>query len=194
MATAFGETERAQIRSSLQQAAWRHACAEGMKNTSVDQLSAEAGISKGAFYHFYRSKELLFLEVLSLWHQQVFEKVEAFITSHKDLPPDVLARESLKTALGLLLYRPIARFLLTERDVLLRRVSMEARKKLYRSDEEIVKRLIDICGVHLKLPMETAVGIVRVLLMSAIRVDEIGPAYDSVIHALIDSACTQFIG
>ncbi len=194
MATAFGETERAQIRSSLQQAAWRHACAEGMKNTSVDQLSAEAGISKGAFYHFYRSKELLFLEVLSLWHQQVFEKVEAFITSHKDLPPDVLARESLKTALGLLLYRPIARFFLTERDVLLRRVSMEARKKLYRSDEEIVKRLIDICGVHLKLPMETAVGIVRVLLMSAIHVDEIGPAYDSVIHALIDSACTQFIG
>ena len=194
MATAFGETERAQIRSSLQQAAWRHACAEGMKNTSVDQLSAEAGISKGAFYHFYRSKELLFLEVLSLWHQQVFEKVEAFITSHKDLPPDVLARESLKTALGLLLYRPIARFLLTDRDVLLRRVSMEACKKLYRSNEEIVKRLIDICGVHLKLPMETAVGIVRVLLMSAIHVDEICPAYDSVIYALIDSACTQFIG
>ena len=69
MATAFGETERAQIRTSLQRAAWRHACSEGMKNTSVDQLSAEAGISKGAFYHFYGSKELLFLEVLSNWHQ-----------------------------------------------------------------------------------------------------------------------------
>ncbi len=194
MATAFGETERAQIRSSLQLAAWRHACLEGMKKTSVDQLSAEAGISKGAFYHFYSSKELLFLEVLSNWHQQVFEKAGSFITSHGELPPDELAKESLKTALGMFLYRPVARFLLNERDELLRRVPPEARSDLYRSDEEIVKRLIDICGVPLKLPLETAVGIVRVLLMSAIHADEIGPAYDSAVHALIDSACAQFVG
>ena len=120
--------------------------------------------------------------------------MESFITSHVDLPPDELARESLKTALGLLLYRPVARFLLNERDVLLRRVPQEARNQLYRSDEEIVKRLIDVCSVPLKLPLETAVGIVRVLLMSAIHADEIGPAYDSVVHALIDSACAQFVG
>lgn len=194
MATAFGASEREEIRSTLRRAAWEHACAEGMKNTSVDQLSAEAGISKGAFYHFYRSKELLFLEVLSVWHQQIFERVESFMTSHADLPPEELARESLKTALELLLYRPAARFILTERDVLLRRVSPEARKKLYRSDDEIVKKLIDVCGVKLNIPMETAVGIVRVLLVSATHASEIGPAYDKVIQALIDSACTQFIG
>ena len=194
MATAFGSSEREEIRSSLRRAAWKHACDEGMKNTSVDQLSAEAGISKGAFYHFYRSKELLFLEVLSVWHQQIFEKVEAFMTSHADLPPETLARESLKTALELLLYRPAARFILTERDVLLRRVSPEARKALYRSDDEIVKKLIDVCGVKLNIPMETAVGIVRLLLVSATHANEIGPAYDSVIRALIESACAQFIG
>ena len=194
MATAFGASEREEIRSSLRRAAWAHACAEGMKNTSVDQLSAEAGISKGAFYHFYRSKELLFLEVLSAWHQQIFEQVEAFMGSHDQLPPDTLARESLKTALELLLYRPAARFILTERDVLLRRVSPEARKKLYRSDDEIVKKLIDVCGVKLNIPVETAVGIVRVLLVSATHASEIGPAYDSAIRALIESACAQFIG
>ncbi len=194
MATAFGASEREEIRSSLRRAAWQHACTEGMKNTSVDQLSAEAGISKGAFYHFYRSKELLFLEVLSVWHQQIFTRVEAFMSSHADLPADTLARESLKTALGLLLYPPAARFILTERDVLLRRVSPEAREQLYRSDGEIVKTLIDMCGVKLNIPMDTAVGIVMVLLLSALHAAEIGPAYDSVIHALIDSACTQFIG
>jgi AcrR family transcriptional regulator len=194
MATAFGASEREEIRSSLRRAAWQHACAEGMKNTSVDQLSAEAGISKGAFYHFYRSKELLFLEVLSAWHQQIFARVEAFMSSHADLPPDTLARESLKTALEQLLYPPAARFILTERDVLLRRVSPEAREQLYRSDGEIVKTLIDMCGVKLNIPMETAVGIVMVLLLSTLHAAEIGPAYDSVIHALIDSACAQFIG
>ena len=194
MATAFGVSEREEIRSSLRRAAWKHACTEGMKNTSVEQLSAEAGISKGAFYHFYRNKELLFLEVLSIWHQQIFERVEAFMTSHTELPPDTLARESLKTALERLLYLPAARFILTERDVLLRRVSPEAREQLYRSDDEIVKKLIDMCGVKLNIPMETAVGIVKLLLLSAVHAGEIGPAYASVIHAMIESACAQFIG
>ena len=194
MATAFGNAEREEIRASLRRSAWEHACAEGMKNTSVDMLSAEAGISKGAFYHFYRSKELLFLEVLSVWHQQIFEKVEKFMIANADMPKEQLARESLKTALELLLYRPAARFMLTERDVLLRRVSSEARKKLYRSDDEIIKTLIDMCGVRLNIPIETAVGIVRLLLTSALHAGEIGQAYDSVIHALIGSACDSFIG
>ena len=82
----------------------------------------------------------------------------------------------------------------TERDVLLRRVPAEARDQLYRSDEEIVKKLIDICGVRLRIPVETAVGMVRVLLLSATHADDIGPAYDDVVNALIDSACSQFIG
>ena len=194
MATAFGVAERTEIRSSLRRAAWQHACLEGMKYTSIDRLCAEAGISKGAFYHFYESKELLFLEVLSLWHRQIFAKVETFMTAHRSLPPEELARESLKTALELLLYRPAAHFLLTERDVLLRRVPAEARDELYRSDEEIVKKLIDICGVRLRIPVETAVGMVRVLLLSATHADDIGPAYDDVANALIDSACSQFIG
>ena len=194
MATAFGIAERVEIRASLQQAAWQHACREGMKNTSIDRLCEEVGISKGAFYHFYRSKELLFLEVLSLWHQHLFEKVQAFMAAHPELSPEELARESLKRALELLLYRPAARFLLTERDALLRRVSAEARAELYRSDEQIVRKLIDVCGVRLRIPVETAVGIVRVLLLSAMHADDVGPAYDDVVSALIDSACAQFIG
>ena len=194
MATAFRAPEREEIRARLRRAAWEHACAEGMKNTSVDRLSAEAGISKGAFYHFYRSKELLFLEVLADWHQQLFARVEAFMAAHADLPPDTLARESLKTALELLLYRPAARFILTERDALLRRIPREARETLCRSDDEIVRKLIELCGVELNIPVETAVGIVRVLLVSTAHAAEIGPAYDSAVRALIESACARFIG
>ena len=194
MATAFGKTEQDEIRSILRRSAWNHACSEGMKNTSVDQLSAEAGISKGAFYHFYRCKELLFLEVLSGWHQQLFENVEAFMKENSALAPEELAKVSLKKALHLLLYKPAAKFILTERDILLRRVSPEAREKLYRSDDVIVRKLIDICGVTLNIPIDTAVGMVRLLLVSVCHADEIGPAYDDVIEKLIDGAVTQFTG
>ena len=194
MATAFGKSEQDEIRSVLRRSAWSHACAEGMKNTSVDQLAAEAGISKGAFYHFYRCKELLFLEVLSRWHQQLFENVEAFMKENNSLAPDELAKVSLKRALRLLLYKPAAKFILTERDVLLRRVSPEAREKLYRSDEVIVRKLIDICGVTLNISIDTAVSMIRLLLISTCHADEIGPAYDDVIEKLIDGAVIQFTG
>ena len=194
MATAFGKSEQEEIRSVLRRSAWNHACSEGMKNTSVDQLSSEAGISKGAFYHFYRSKELLFLEVLSRWHQQIFENVEAFMKENSSLTPEELAKVSLKKALHLLLYKPAARFILTERDVLLRRVSPEAREKLYRNDEAIVRKLIDICGVTLNIPIDTAVSMVRLLLISTCHADEIGPGYDDVIEKLIDGAVKQFTG
>jgi hypothetical protein len=57
-----------------------------------------------------------------------------------------------------------------------------------------VKRLIDICGVTLNIPIETAVGMIRLLLVSVCHTDEIGPAYDDVIETLIDSAVTQLTG
>lgn len=37
----------------------------GYKKTSVDDLCAKAGISKGAFYLFYSSKEYLFFDVIT---------------------------------------------------------------------------------------------------------------------------------
>ncbi len=194
MAAAFGKSEKDEIRSVLRRSAWSHACAEGMKNTSVDQLSAEAGISKGAFYHFYCCKELLFLEVLSGWHQQLFENVEAFMKENSTLAPEELAKVSLKRALHFLLYKPAAKFILTERDILLRRVSPEARQKLYRSDEVIVRKLIDICGVTLNIPIDTAVSMIRLLLVSICHADEIGPGYDDVMEKLIDGVVTQFTG
>lgn len=64
MAVGFTTKERESITEALLRAAGRHAALSGMKKTSVDELCAEAGISKGAFYSFYPSKEHLFLTVM----------------------------------------------------------------------------------------------------------------------------------
>lgn len=42
----------------------------GYKKTSVDELCRQAGISKGAFYLFFESKEALFCEVLCSVQEQ----------------------------------------------------------------------------------------------------------------------------
>lgn len=43
----------------------------GYKKTGVDELCRQAGISKGAFYLFYASKEALFCEVLCSVQEQM---------------------------------------------------------------------------------------------------------------------------
>ena len=193
MATAFKQPEQEQIRTELRESAWRHACSDGMKNTTVDTLAAEAGISKGAFYHFYESKELLFLDVLSRWHERIFRSVEELLLRDQSLSPSQRARVAFREGLKQLLYRPAARFVLAERKALLRRVPPEAARQLYHSDDELLERMMDLCGVRLTISREQAIGVIRILLTSLMNADDVGPSFDESLSILIDCACAQLI-
>jgi AcrR family transcriptional regulator len=50
---------------------------QGFNTTSVDDLCAEAGISKGAFYHHFESKQALFLALLDGWLHAIDKAIEA---------------------------------------------------------------------------------------------------------------------
>lgn len=47
----------------------------GYEATSVDDLCEEAGITKGAFYYHFNSKEALFLELQKIWFSQFEENL-----------------------------------------------------------------------------------------------------------------------
>jgi AcrR family transcriptional regulator len=51
-------------RAALLRAATRSICEHGMDGASIDQIAAEAGYTKGAFYANFASKEELFLVIL----------------------------------------------------------------------------------------------------------------------------------
>jgi AcrR family transcriptional regulator len=56
----------------------------GYNKASVDDICEEAGISKGAFYHHFKSKQALFLALLDGWLQFVDNAIEA--TKDKTVP------------------------------------------------------------------------------------------------------------
>ena len=64
-----------QTRAALRAAAASLVAEQGLQATSIEQISAEAGFSRGAFYANYRSKQELFAELLQ---ERVFanEKIE----------------------------------------------------------------------------------------------------------------------
>ncbi|TDD34935.1 TetR/AcrR family transcriptional regulator [Saccharopolyspora elongata] len=64
MAVAFTEEERERIAERLLDAAEQLFAAQGLKKTSLEELSAAAGIAKGSFYAFFDSKETLYKEVM----------------------------------------------------------------------------------------------------------------------------------
>ena len=49
----------------------------GYNAASVDNICAEAGISKGAFYHHFESKQALFLALLDGWLRVIDDAIEA---------------------------------------------------------------------------------------------------------------------
>jgi AcrR family transcriptional regulator len=63
MKTARKERQ-AETRTSLLRSAARLFCRRGMESTSVEEISADAGYTKGAFYANFKSKEELFLAML----------------------------------------------------------------------------------------------------------------------------------
>lgn len=95
---AFSAEENAAIRETLLREARRCAVTLGLRKTSVEQLTEAAGISKGLFYKYFASKELLFFEVLEDIHSEVYQVAEQVLEEGKDLPPDERIANVLLTA------------------------------------------------------------------------------------------------
>ncbi len=73
-----------ETKSKILEASVKLFSARGFNAASVDDICAEAGVSKGAFYHHFESKQALFLALLDLWLQTIDQTIEA--SRHRTVP------------------------------------------------------------------------------------------------------------
>ena len=79
MPKGFTEQEKQQIRQKMLQVGMQLFSTYGLKKTNVEDITRACGISKGAFYLFYESKEHLFMDLLEVSDQQSKAQItEAF--------------------------------------------------------------------------------------------------------------------
>ena len=71
MARAFSEEEKTKIKESLLNAAQDLISRQGVQKTTVDEIVDVCHIAKGSFYAFYKTKELLFWDVILRWHSEL---------------------------------------------------------------------------------------------------------------------------
>jgi len=50
---------------------------QGYNASSVDDICLEAGVSKGAFYHHFKTKQALFIALLDEWLKNIDHAIEA---------------------------------------------------------------------------------------------------------------------
>ena len=106
----FTEGEKDLIRTRLLQHGERLLSAHGLQKTNVEELARAAGISKGAFYKFYESKESLLLDIAEAAEKRVREQILAVL----DLPgpsPRAHLLAALRKGFNLFEQLPLLQFL-----------------------------------------------------------------------------------
>ena len=70
----MAEKPKRQTKSRIVSAAWRLFYEKGYDDTTVDEIIAEAGTSKGSFYHYFEGKDAL-LSSLSILFDEKYESL-----------------------------------------------------------------------------------------------------------------------
>ena len=189
MARSFTEQEKENIRRCLREACKKSWTQYGYKKTGVDELCRQAGISKGAFYLFFESKEALFCEVLCCVQEQICDAALEVIEKHKD---KYGAAEALK-----LIYREYDKnnFLYnsdsTDFTILMNRLSEEQVKKIEESDSMSRQLFLGRPYLKFKADEDLAMSVIYSLIMN-IKNKDVLPynhmeTFDFMVDHLIDS-------
>ena len=193
MATAFTQQEREKIREQLLAVALRHAPLSGMRHVSVDQIAREAGISKGAFYNFYSSKEQLFLDMVEAIHREMYGNADRVLRENASLPISERIIRAIFEVFRVARERNVIGFIREEVPLMLRRLPPETVRAMYHSDDEYIRRLIQSSQVRLTTDADTVCAAVRLLLMTIQFKDEVSDHYDEAMKHIIRGSCRQLI-
>lgn len=174
MAVGFTPEEKEKIKILLRQEAKSCVSSIGMRKTTVDQLAQAAGISKGAFYKFYESKELLFLEVLEEWHTEIYDTALSVIQKLQGLPQAEQAAQGLLAAFHIIVSHSLTEFLVADTPFLLRKLPPETILKRYHSDAVHLRYLIAVSGLQLKISEDLAVTAILTLMQTLKEQDAAG--------------------
>jgi AcrR family transcriptional regulator len=177
MPKGFSEREKKIIGEQLLEEGYKQFAAHGLKKTCVEELARAAGISKGAFYIFYESKEALFMDVVEEVEKRVRHDVLAVI----DLPGRS-ARERLvallKKAFELFRTIPILQFFTgNDYDLLLRRIPSEKLQQHLINDKYFLEELVTRCreaGIPIRVQAGQITTLLYPLVLAVLHENDLG--------------------
>ncbi|MGO5073592.1 TetR/AcrR family transcriptional regulator [Clostridium sporogenes] len=194
MGTAFTDNEKNIIKTKLKACASSCMSKYGIKKTTVDELVKEVGISKGAFYKFYDSKELLFFEVFEDYHSEIYGAALNILITRTDLSERERIEEALLKACKLMKESSIMYIVENELQYLLGKIPPEVLEDHFHSDDVHIQELIRKSGITINKSPEFVCAVTKAIMLTLSHQKNIGEEYyDDVLKLLVKGACQQLL-
>lgn len=177
MPKVFNEQERERIREQLIEKGRELFSRQGLRGTSIRDLTRAVGIAQGTFYSFYRSKEELYFDILELEEQGRDAIVSEFIDS--SLSTESAIQQLIKAALHFMSESPIIRRLYEtdEYELLRRRLPKDRFERHVQKDTEALLEFIERWQKSGELVMSdpsVIAGLFRGIIVMSLHKEEIG--------------------
>ena len=188
---AFTEEQNETIRRNLIREARCCGVTVGMRKTSVEQLTEAVGISKGSFYKFFDSKELLFFAVLEDIHTECFAEAQKSLQENAAIDPASRTAAAILAACRWLSETKAFVFIENDAEFLLHRLPEEVKTAHYHDDEMHIRLLLEKYDLVPNRGISLAAATVRGLILTVSHKEQIGKLYPQVLETLVYGACRE---
>ena len=192
MATAFTSEEKEVIRKKLHKVAKECLQRYGVKKTTVDQMAAMVDISKGSFYNFYSSKEMLFFAVLEEYQIDVMDR----LTEQLDMEAKINTNRLVQLLYDF--YQDFRySFMYTifknhEMELLIRKLPKEVITNHHLIDDRMVKKIVSRIDIRENVSVEIVSALFRTIAMTILHIEEIGEEqFDTTLKLVIQGIVEQ---
>ncbi len=193
----FGERENQIIINKLKESGLELFSKYGLKKTSINDLTSEAGIAQGSFYNFYHSKEELYFNLLESEEEEMATHMKNIILNSGS------AKEAIKITIiescSLFEKTPLLRRIYESNDyeLMVRKLPQETLLKHQKSDTELVTNTImkvKTDNEKIKAVPEVISGILRGITLLNLHREEIGKdIYPEIIEILAESIANGIV-
>jgi AcrR family transcriptional regulator len=197
MPKGFSDKEKQIINERLIEHAKKFLVTQGIRKTSVEDLTRAVGISKGAFYLFYDSKEELFFEIMENLDREIRENIFAGDFVAPGLTPKESFKHKMREGLRFIEENPaLGKFDNEDFMLLLRKLPEEKLVKHMQRDDEDLGELVETWktqGYLKPLPTGPIVTMMKSTFVLALQRQEIGPGYPEMMEMMLDMMAEYFI-
>ena len=190
----FSVEEKILIKEQLQQEFIKELKVRTIQQVRIDDLVKKVGISKGSFYLFYASKELLFVDVAQIVQRELIAEVLNILTIHKELAKKEQLKIMIKQIFVLLTesFPWLTKLESVEYEKSIRKLPKEARQSLLRDDVVDFERVLNQMDLKVTIPLREFITMIQIIVLSN-TMSSVYMDYDSTITKMISVIIDEFV-
>ena len=193
MAQPFTQEQRSAISQQLFDSACRFALTPGVRKTSLEMLTGEAGISKSSFYKFYESKEALFLRVAAHWETTALSRATQALERSAGRSDKERAADFVFTAFETIRQLGIERFLREDLPALRDAFPEDAARRHCMDSAANIFAMLRQAHIRFIAPDTTVLSVIQLMYLSILSSAEIGDSFFPALRELVASACNHLV-